>query len=63
MLAGTALYIRLLVYAGLSFFIINGPYIFMVVCVVYMYNLTWGGLKNGKNGGEPNRFCLIFVVF
>ena len=26
----------------------------------YAYNLTWGGLKNGKNGGEPNVFCLIF---
>ena len=34
----------------------------MVVCVVYTYNLTWGGLKNGKNGGEPNGFCLIFVL-
>ena len=21
-----------------------------------------GGLKNGKNGGEPNGFCLVFVV-
>ena len=21
-----------------------------------------GGLKNGKNEGEPNRFCLVFVV-
>ena len=40
MLAGTALYIRLLVYAGLSLFIINGLYVFMVVCVVYAYNLT-----------------------
>ena len=28
----------------------------------YAYNFTWGGLKNGKNGGEPNGFCLIFVV-
>ena len=28
----------------------------------YAYNLTWGGLKNGKNGGEPNGFCLIFVM-
>ena len=28
----------------------------------YMYNLAWGGLKNGKNGGEPNGFCLIFVM-
>ena len=62
MLAGTALYIHLLVYAGLSLFIINGLYVFMVVCVVYAYNLTWGGLKNGKNGGEPNGFCLIFGV-
>ena len=26
------------------------------------YNLAWGGLKNGKNGGEPNGFCLVFVV-
>ena len=34
----------------------------MVVCVVYAYNLAWGGLKNGKNGGEPNGFCLVFVV-
>ena len=34
----------------------------MVVCVLYAYNLTWGGLKNGKNGGEPNGFCLVFVV-
>ena len=24
--------------------------------------LHGGGLKNGKNGGEPNGFCLIFVV-
>ena len=62
MLAGMALYIRLLVYAGLSLFIIGGLYVYMVVCVVYAYNLTWGGLKNGKNGGEPNGFCLIFVV-
>ena len=62
MLAGTVLYIRLLVYAGLSLFIISGLYVYMVVCVVYVYNLTWGGLKNGKNGGEPNGFCLIFVM-
>ena len=62
MLVGTALYIHLLVYAGLSLFIISRLYVYMVVCVVYAYNLTWGGLKNGKNGGEPNRFCLIFVM-
>ena len=40
MLAGTALYIRLLVYAGLSLFIISELYVSMVVCVVYAYNLT-----------------------
>ena len=62
MLAGTALSIRILVYAGLSLFIISGLYVYMVVCVVYAYNLTWGDLKNGKNGGEPNGFCLVFVV-
>ena len=40
MLAGTALYIRLLVYVGLSLFIISGIYVYMVVCIVYAYNLT-----------------------
>ena len=62
MFMGTAFSVRLLVYAGLSLFIINGPYLYMLVCVPYAYNLTWGGLKNGKNGGEPNGFCLIFVA-
>ena len=62
MLAGMAFYICLLVYVGLSLFIIGGLYMYMVVCIVYAYNLTWGGLKNGKNGGEPNGFCLVFVV-
>ena len=40
MLVGTALYIRLMVYVGLSLFIISGLYVYMVVCVVYAYNLT-----------------------
>ena len=40
MFAGTALSVRLLVYAGLSLFIVNGPYVYVVVCVVYAYNLT-----------------------
>ena len=40
MLVGTALYICLLVYAGLSLFIICGLYVYMLVCVVYAYNLT-----------------------
>ena len=42
MFAGTALSVCLLVYAGLSLFIICGPYVYMVVCVVYAYNLTGG---------------------
>ena len=58
-----ALSVRLLVYVSLSLFIINGPYVFMVVCIVNTHNLTWGGLKNGKNVGEPNGFCLVFVIF
>ena len=40
MFVGTALSVRLLNYAGLSLFIINGPYVYMVVCIVYLYNLT-----------------------
>ena len=40
MLAGTVLYIHLLVYAGLSLFIKSGLYVYMVVCIVHMYNLT-----------------------
>ena len=40
MFVDTALSVRLLVYAGLSLFIINGPYVYVVVCVVYAYNLT-----------------------
>ena len=62
MFAGTVLCVRLFLYADLSLFIISGPYLYMVVCVLYAYNLTWGGLKNGKNGGEPNGFCLVFVI-
>ena len=54
--------LSVLVYAGLSLFIIVGPYLYLVVCIIYAYNLTWGGLKNGKNGGEPNGSCLVFVV-
>ena len=49
-------------YAGVCLFTINRLYVFMVVCIIYAYNLTWGGLKNGKNGGEPNGFCLVFVL-
>ena len=40
MFAGTALSVRVFVYAGLSLFIINGHYLYVVVCVLYAYNLT-----------------------
>ena len=40
MFAGTALSVRVFVYAGLSLFIINGPYLYAVVCILYAYNLT-----------------------
>ena len=62
MLAGTALYVRLMVYMGLSLFIIRRALRIYGCMRIYAYNLTWGGLKNGKNGGEPNWFCLVFVV-
>ena len=48
MFAGTTLSIHLLVYAGLSLFIISGPYLYMVVCVLYAYNLTKGDGKSNK---------------
>ena len=41
--------VRLLVCAGLSLFIIGGPYLYVVVCVLYAYNLTeW---LNANHGG------------
>ena len=55
MFAGTALSVRLLVYAGLSVFIINGPYIYVVVCVVYAYNLT----INGRHMVKQNMVCCL----
>ena len=57
-----ALYVHLMVYMGLSLFIIRQALLVSGCMRTYVYNLTWGGLKNGKNGGESNRFCLIFVV-
>ena len=35
-----AMSVHLLVYAGLSLFIIGGSYVYMVVCILYAYNLT-----------------------
>ena len=40
MFAGTALSVHLFVCADLSLFIIYGPYLYVVVCVFYAYNLT-----------------------
>ena len=40
MFAGMALSVRVFIYVGLSLFIINGPYLYAVVCVLYAYNLT-----------------------
>ena len=40
MFVGTALSVRLFVCAGLSLFIIYGPYLYVVVCILYVYNLT-----------------------
>ena len=37
---GMALYVRLMVYMGLSLFIIRRAYVYLVVCVLYAYNLT-----------------------
>ena len=64
MLAGTALSVRLLVYAGLSLFIINGPYVYVVICVVYTYNLTWGPKnwqKHGRAKRVLSRFCRLVI--
>ena len=60
MFVGMALSIRLLVYAGLSLFIISGPYLYMVVYVLYAYNLTWGPEKWQKRGRAKwflSHFC------
>ena len=40
MFAGTALSVHPLVYAGLSLFTVCGPYLSIVVCVLYVHNLT-----------------------
>ena len=40
MFVGMALSVHLFVCAGLSLFIIYRPYLYVVVCVLYMYNLT-----------------------
>ena len=59
MFAGTALFVHLLVYAGLSLFIINGPYVYMVVCVVYAYNLTEGWRAEGREAELRVRYVIL----
>ena len=54
--------LSVLVYAGLSIVYCCRALLVTGCTCVYAYNLAWGGLKNGKNGGEPNGFCLVFVV-
>ena len=41
-LVGTALYVRLMVYMGLSLFIIRQAYSVSGCMHTYAYNLTWG---------------------
>ena len=41
--------LSVLVYAGLSLFIIVGPYLYLVVCVIYAYNLTLARLIGPTN--------------
>ena len=30
--------------------------------LIYVYNLAWGGLKKGKNGGDPYGFYPVFAL-
>ena len=63
MFVGTALSVRLFVCAGLSLFIIYGPYLYVVVCVSYAYNLTLGGPEKWQKWGRAkrvlSRFCRL----
>ena len=52
MLAGTVLYIHLLVCAGLSLFIKSGLYVYMVVCVVYAYNFTLNAFGSSESKSQ-----------
>ena len=62
MFAGTALSVRLLVYAGLFLFIIYGPYVYMVVCVVYAYNLIFGGSHDQFLPFEKGSLLINFQI-
>ena len=62
MFAGTALSVRLFVCAGLSLFIICGPYLSVVVCVFYTYNLTLKHVRDvGDRSSTPKGCNAIYV--
>ena len=46
-------------YAGVSLFIVNGLYVYMVVCIVYAYNLTYvQGVGMSKGYAQGGCICL-----
>ena len=60
MFVGTALFVRLFVYAGLSLFIISGPYLHMVVCILYVYNLTIGACAHEEV--NTHSFASLYIT-
>ena len=52
--------LSVLVYAGLSLFIIVGPYLYLVVCVVYAYNLA---LSDGVSVSDAKNFTKEWVEY
>ena len=66
MLVGTALYVRLMVYMGLSLFIIRRAYMYLVVCVFTRITLQhtvavavcWGGMVPACEGVSACRGCV-----
>ena len=66
MFTGTALSVRLFVCAGLSLFIICGPYLSVVVCVFYAYKLTQFPLKiheKSERNWRPSVCTLVPSTF
>ena len=70
MFVGTALSVHLFVCAGLSLFIICGPYLSMVVCMFYAYNLTilgraklrWNFSSLLRDASDIHRFPTVHMV-
>ena len=62
MLVGTAWYVRLMVYVGLSLFIIRRAYVYLVVCVLTHKTLHGGPKKWQKQGRAKwvlSHFCRV----